>query len=397
MSKFEERKHCLMGYVMGLAMMFMAFAQYERFSQLSIFEPQNPLCNSNVESNVSHKFICASAKNDMKMPSNKNSGELAPKSNTFRDSMAKQIIIQKMLNLTHENVSNKVILLMQSKNEQFIPESTTLDPNICFNIPKSTACASAVAWSYQRILGNGCAKLFLDVGSNIGIHGRFLFEPELYQPRHLYDNIFDSEFGGNRTQNREEMCVVAFEPNPRHRKRQQEVATAYARQGWRYRAFYAAVGGSTWQSSFHNTIGFYLNDNSRSNDWGFSIKNVHGGNTKKVEVPILDLSRFVLEHIGRTAVRPRRVLMKMDIEGSEFSVLPYMLATSSFNYIDALTIEFHLWPNGFSFQLGQLHMSQTDCKEFSRVFPLMLKAHYNTTFQTVDDESFLFDGKPLPP
>ena len=88
--------------------------------------------------------------------------------------------------------------------------------------------------------------------------------------------------------------------------------------------------------------------------------------------------------------------MKMDIEGSEFSVLPYMLATGSFKYIDATTIDFHPWPNGFTFQQGKVHISKKECKQFARVFPFMLKAQYNTTFKRVDDESFLFDGKPLP-
>jgi len=277
-----------------------------------------------------------------------------------------------------------------------LPEGTKLDHSICFSIPKSTACASAVAWSHSPILGNGCRKFFLDVGSNIGIHARFLFEPNLYQPRHPYDNIFDSEFGVNRTQNKEEMCVVAFEPNPRHQKRHLQLATAYARQGWKYRAFYAAVGGRPWQSESDNKLDFYLNDNRSNNDWGFSIKKRKAGHVKKVEVPILDLSRFVLEHIGRAAVRPTRVLMKMDVEGSEFSVLPNMLATGSFNHIDSMTIEFHPWTSGFTFQLGKVNISQTECKEFARIFPFMLKSQYNTTFNRVDDERFRFDGKPLP-
>ena len=27
-------------------------------------------------------------------------------------------------------------------------------------------------------LGNGCYHVFIDAGSNVGVHGRFLFEPE---------------------------------------------------------------------------------------------------------------------------------------------------------------------------------------------------------------------------
>jgi len=32
----------------------------------------------------------------------------------------------------------------------------------------------------QSKLGDGCYHIFLDVGSNIGIHARFLYEPDRY-------------------------------------------------------------------------------------------------------------------------------------------------------------------------------------------------------------------------
>lgn len=278
-----------------------------------------------------------------------------------------------------------------------LPGGTQLDASICASVPESAACEAAVLWARSPVLGSGCVKLLLDVGSNIGVHARFLFEPNLYKPRHPYDNVLDSEFGVSRTQRREEICVLAFEPNPTHRKRHQQLATAYARQGWKYRAFYTAVGGRTMSSGSADNLVFFLNDNGSNNDWGFSIKNMKGGNiTKRVHVPVMDLSMFVFEHIAKAAVRPAKVLMKMDIEGSEFSVLPHMLTTGSFNHIDAMTVEFHIWPNGFAFQANTLKISQASCREFANVFPFMLKSQYNTTFRTVDDENFRFDGKPLP-
>jgi len=302
------------GYLMGLVMMYMALTQYTHISQ-HIFALAQSGDYVIVKSNETHKLPFSWIQNDTNMPLSPKASlrEMVNIQNTLTRQMqgervepyiSKQRVILTMLTLTKEFFSNKIIQLMKSDNRGHfvLPESTKLDPLICISIPKSTACASAVAWSYTPILGNGCVKIFLDVGSNIGMHSRFLFEPNLYQPRHRYDNIFDSEFGVDRTQNKEEMCVVAFEPNPRHRKRHQQLATAYARQGWKYRAFYAAVGGSTWQLSSDNKLAFYVNDKG-NNDWGFSIENKKRGHTKKVRVPILDLSRFVQEHIGRAAVR----------------------------------------------------------------------------------------------
>jgi len=129
----------------------------------------------------------------------------------------------------------KEVALLDSKSSPplSLPESTVLTSSTCTGAANPSGCASAVAWSSQPHLGSSCTYLFLDVGSNIGVHVRFLFEPKLYKPRHKYDNVLDKEFGADRTLRRDKMCAVSFEPNPRHRKRHQDLAEAYARQGWR--------------------------------------------------------------------------------------------------------------------------------------------------------------------
>ena len=59
-------------------------------------------------------------------------------------------------------------------------------------------------------LGDGCYHIFLDVGANIGVHGRFLYEPELYPKAVTARSIFDAEFGKDR--DNRDFCVFAFEP-----------------------------------------------------------------------------------------------------------------------------------------------------------------------------------------
>ena len=39
----------------------------------------------------------------------------------------------------------------------------------------SPACRRAARWARQPRLGDGCAHVFLDVGANVGLHGRFLY------------------------------------------------------------------------------------------------------------------------------------------------------------------------------------------------------------------------------
>ena len=50
----------------------------------------------------------------------------------------------------------------------------------------------------HSVLGDGCYHIFIDAGSNRGVHGRFLFEPEKY-PKSKFAKKFDEIYGNNRT------------------------------------------------------------------------------------------------------------------------------------------------------------------------------------------------------
>ena len=71
-------------------------------------------------------------------------------------------------------------------------------------------------------LADGCYHVYLDVGSNVGVQVRKLFEPELY-PNATIHKIFDYVLGRgrneNRARNKKVICAVGFEPNPNHTNR----------------------------------------------------------------------------------------------------------------------------------------------------------------------------------
>ena len=50
----------------------------------------------------------------------------------------------------------------------------------------------------QPKLGDGCYHVFLDVGSNIGVHARFLYEPDLFPESRSSVATFAKEFGSPR-------------------------------------------------------------------------------------------------------------------------------------------------------------------------------------------------------
>ena len=70
---------------------------------------------------------------------------------------------------------------------------------------------------------NYCYHVYLDVGSNIGVQIRKLFEPEKY-PNAPVNAIFNSNFG--KVEERRKIygeqgnvvCAVGFEPNSHHTK-----------------------------------------------------------------------------------------------------------------------------------------------------------------------------------
>lgn len=64
---------------------------------------------------------------------------------------------------------------------------------------------------------DGCYHVYLDVGSNIGVQVRKLFQPELY-PDATISTLFDANFGEDRVRRKDFVCSVGFEPNPHHTK-----------------------------------------------------------------------------------------------------------------------------------------------------------------------------------
>ena len=78
---------------------------------------------------------------------------------------------------------------------------------------------------------------------------------------------------------------------------------------------------------------------SNLDGWGSSVNGigfVHGGYSNPIEVESVDFSRFV-----KDLPEDSNIICKMDIEGSEFSVLRKMIDDGTINRISKFYIEFH--------------------------------------------------------
>jgi FkbM family methyltransferase len=255
-------------------------------------------------------------------------------------------------------------------------------------------------------LADGCYHVFLDVGANIGVHGRFLFEPKKYPNSKVAANHFNNEF--ERERDNRDFCVFAFEPNPAHKARLELVASAYRSMGWRYEFIPAAVGDQDGTMTFH-----HMNDETHS-EWGFTSlpKNGTGVRVGKPElVPVVRLASWILDHVhdrfvptpfGNYKSGPK-VVMKMDVEGTEFAMLPDLIVSGALcSTVDLVFGEFH-YSNKFypmHFEKQGLHFNDsTTSRSFQNAAIKLIEASQSCKTKVdhgPDDETYLLDGMPLP-
>jgi FkbM family methyltransferase len=157
-----------------------------------------------------------------------------------------------------------------------------------------------------------CKKLYLDVGSNVGVQIRKLFEPAKF-PNAPVLPIFDQYFGPHSQ--RQHVCAVGFEPNPAHQTGLQQMARTYSSHGWPT-VVYPHAASNVWG----NTLTFF-NDPMSFNNVGssqFDWTKEKGAKSTSTNVKTVDLADFVKRAIAH--YQPEQVIMKLDIEGAEFGM-----------------------------------------------------------------------------
>ena len=260
-------------------------------------------------------------------------------------------------------------------------------------------------------LADGCQHVFLDVGANIGVHGRFLFEPHLYPDAVVAQKIFEKHLGPATLRDNRDICVFAFEPNPAHFKRHRTLEEAYKAQGWRYHPVLAGVSDS------NGTLTFFHNNDAINEEWGFGVNKLDDKSTP-VEVPTIRLAKWLNEEIldrklpltaygNYTSVDPK-VIMKLDIEGMEYAVIPDLMFSGTLcRTVDYIFGEFHDWTNVDlppNEKTGRGGLRLKPRRENILFRDNLLKAFNSlrspecktVEFDLKDDESYLHDGVPLP-
>jgi hypothetical protein len=233
-----------------------------------------------------------------------------------------------------------------------------------------------------------CKHVFVDVGANIGMHARFLFEPEKY-PKSPFSRLFRRILGDDRNQT----CAIEIEPNPRHMKRHISLTRHYAQKGLTYVYLPNAVDGKLYRN-----LSFYLNptvfQGNTHSDWSFGIKKRQEQNTSfKVEsIPLYDVLDCMY------ARKTGKMIVKMDIEGMEYSVVSSLMLHGVLCRLDFLSVEWH--PRFLPIPLSDgdaLVQTKTDGNMFGHFVHAAVKENRHTCrlkeISNLDDETYTNDNE----
>ena len=218
-----------------------------------------------------------------------------------------------------------------------------------------------------------CTKVFLDLGANIGVNMRFLYEPTKYPKSPFMVSMMDKVLGRNRSN----VCYYGFEANIAHYKRLERLKVHFKTK---FKSKYAHIWNRPVAAHDDNITLYHAGDDYQNEEWGFSAMR-----WSNRAIPVQSRAFNFPKWFASMKFTTTTVLMKVDIEGSEYEVLTALLVQGLLCKIHTITIEWH--PRFCKGSLCNAHLVQ-----LTRLLP---KFGCNVTFVERDDESYLHDGQPL--
>jgi len=203
---------------------------------------------------------------------------------------------------------------------------------------------------------DGCLHVFVDLGSNRGLQIRKLYEPYLFPLAPILP-LYQKYFGAPETRNLQELCTVAFEPNPQHTNHLKSLAANYSTCGIRVLAFTeTGVSEKDAVGSFAPDLTFMEMDIVHGMTARFlpseqtlvNLKETHAlGGSEVVPIKMMRVAKFITDVVATrklplsAQVTKPRVVVKCDIEGGELGVVADMVVTGAMEVVDNLHMEWH--------------------------------------------------------
>jgi hypothetical protein len=182
---------------------------------------------------------------------------------------------------------------------------------------------------------NQCQHIYLDVGTNIGIQLRKLYEPSLY-PRADILKHFESFYGP--IENRNQVCAIGIEPNPKWTKSLSDLESYYQEKG-----FGIVIFTETAANVHNKNMTFYTEpyEKDENHEWGASLIpwNKKMIPTTSGSISLSTLIQLIQYRKGKTS--NSTVFMKLDVEGAEFEILSDLIFTGSICHVNQIAIEWH--------------------------------------------------------
>ena len=262
---------------------------------------------------------------------------------------------------------------------------------------------------------DGCYHVFIDLGSNIGVQIRKLFEPDKL-PKSKLHKIFNANFGNIKErriaglQRSRVVCAVGIEPNSHHTLYLKRIEKGYNKCGWKVKFLTeTAVSDHSGQSRFFTDEAYeYM-------EWGGGIlpPSINSASVEVVKnrrkakynnVTLIKLSEFINEVVGNRKLpiesskyNPPRVIMKMDVEGSEVDVLSDLIFRGGLQHVNIMMIEWHQRLEKLEIRRNAQKSMKAILEYLSQYSQRMIKDsqtgfEFDFKIVDIDDESY-FDAK----
>ena len=239
--------------------------------------------------------------------------------------------------------------------------------------PYSNGSSYLFASASQQNLLDGCGYVYIDLGTNIGVQIRKLYEPHLFPSASVLP-LFKKIFGNHSS----EVCSVGFEANPLHDSYLKEFESYCLRRNWRVKIF-----TSTAVSTLNKNLTFYTAPgDEKHNQWGASLEWKPETNKGNITVPSIDFGKWFKTTVLNRKMPPEftrpRIMMKNDIEGHDSVVIANFILSGMYCSVDLIYGE-HL-DSEFRNAVSVLQRYSNSCK---------------TELINMDDESYYKERFPF--
>jgi len=244
-----------------------------------------------------------------------------------------------------------------------------------------------------------CQDIYMDVGTNIGVQIRKMYEPHHYTGANMLVH-FDKLFGPTP---RCGVCTIGLEPNPRHSEKLHSLTQHLQAAG----AGVIVLHGAALDRN--GSINLQIDSDNSQWDLGASVLSEKSSNARMEQVPAFDLASLVSRmdrHVSRTG---GSLMMKMDVEGAEDLLIPHLINSrraavpgqSLICAIDEIYIEWH--HENTALKLPK--EARESIARLNEQVKLLFEAQHgakpsflrrcNTKVFAMDDETFGLDGADL--